>query len=399
MKRLASGAGLVAGGMLAFELIMDPQAGERVSALILFGLMAGGIVLAGLLLPRLATRMRSLKVSIVLLGVTAVLILTAATVVAGRQMFISTHDLSLFLVILGFGVVAALAFGLDISDALTLDLARIGETSSAIASGDLTIRTGVDRHDEAGRLARDVDAMAQVLEETESARSREESARRAFFAAISHDLRTPLASMRVAVEALRDGLVEDPDRYLGSLEADIDALSRLVDDVFLLARLEAGDIPLEREEIDLTEIADEAIEVFRPIAVGRGLQLRLEADRRVLAIGSGRALSRVIRNLIDNAIRHSPESGEVVVHVGNGSFAICKVTDQGPGFSTGFVDQAFDSFSRDDLSRGRDQGGAGLGLAIARGYVIALDGHIWADPGPGGSVSFRLPAAMRDQPS
>jgi signal transduction histidine kinase len=399
MKRVISGAGLVAGGMLAFELIMDPQAGERVSALILFGLMAGGIVFAGLLLPRLATRMRSLKVSIVLLGLTALLILTAATVVAGRQMFISTHDLSLFLVILGFGVVAALAFGLDVSHALTEDLARIGETSSAIASGELTIRTGVERHDEAGRLARDVDAMAQALEETESARSREESARRTFFAAISHDLRTPLASMRVAVEALRDGLVEEPDRYFGSLEADIDALSRLVDDVFLLARLEAGDIPLEREEIDLTEIADEAIEVFRPIAVGRGLQLRLEADRRVLAIGSGRALSRVVRNLIDNAIRHSPESGEVVVRVSNGSFAICKVTDQGPGFSTGFVDQAFDSFSRDDLSRGRDQGGAGLGLAIARGYVIALDGQIWADPGPGGAVSFRLPAALSDQPS
>ncbi|HEY7824892.1 MAG TPA: histidine kinase dimerization/phospho-acceptor domain-containing protein, partial [Acidimicrobiia bacterium] len=286
MRRLISGAGLVGAGMLAFELIMEPTAGERVSALILFGLMAGGIVVAGLLLPRLARRMRSLKVSIVLLGVIAVLILTVAAVVAGRQMFISTHDLSLFLVILGFGVVAALVLGLDVGNPLTEDLARIGETSSTIASGDLTARTRVRRDDEVGRLARDVDAMAKVLEASETARSREESARRDLFAAISHDLRTPLASMRAAVEALHDGLVEEPDRYLGSLEADIEALSRLVDDVFLLARLESGDMALDREEIDLTEIADEAIEVFRPLAVERGLQLKLEADERVLAIGS-----------------------------------------------------------------------------------------------------------------
>ena len=378
--------------MLAFELIMEPDAGERISALILFGSTSGGIAVAGLWLPRLAQRMRSLKVTIVLLGLTAVLILVVGAVVAGRQMFITSHDLTLFLVILGFGVVAALALGLDVSRPLTEDLSRISATSSAIASGDLGARTGVHRHDEAGRLAKDVDTMARALEESASARSKDESARRALLAAISHDLRTPLASMRVAVEALQDGLVAEPARYLGSLEADVNALSRLVDDVFLLARLESGDFALEREVIDLTEIADEAIEVFRPLAGDRGVSLRLEADRRVLVVGSGLALSRVIRNLIDNAVRHSPGSGEVVVKISNGSWAMCKVTDQGPGFSPPFIGQAFDSFSRDDLSRGRDLGGTGLGLAIARGYVTALDGRIWADPGPGGSVSFQLPA-------
>jgi len=378
--------------MLAFELIMEPDAGERISALILFGSTSGGIAVAGLWLPRLAQRMRSLKVTIVLLGLTAVLILVVGAVVAGRQMFITSHDLTLFLVILGFGVVAALALGLDVSRPLTEDLSRISATSSAIASGDLGARTGVHRHDEAGRLAKDVDTMARALEESASARSKDESARRALLAAISHDLRTPLASMRVAVEALQDGLVAEPARYLGSLEADVNALSRLVDDVFLLARLESGDFALEREVIDLTEIADEAIEVFRPLAGDRGVSLRLEADRRVLVVGSGLALSRVIRNLIDNAVRHSPGSGEVVVKISNGSWAMCKVTDQGPGFSPPFIGQAFDSFSRDDLSRGRDPGGTGLGLAIARGYVTALDGRIWADPGPGGSVSFQLPA-------
>jgi signal transduction histidine kinase len=384
---------LMVGGMLVFEAIMDPDGSERVAALALFGLMAFGIALAGLLLPRLARRLPSLKATVVLLGLIAMLILAVASVVAGRQMFITSHDLSLFLVFLGFGLFAALALGLNVSGPLTEDLARISETSAAIAAGDLRARTGVHRHDEAGQLARDVDLMAHTLETSEAARLRDEESRRASFAAISHDLRTPLASMRAGVEALRDGLAEDPDRYLKSLEADLDALSHLVDDVFLLARLESGDIDLEIEEVDLTEIADEAIEIFRPIATSHGVTLRLDADARVLALGSSHALSRVVRNLIDNAIRHSPTPGEVVVVVSNRDGAVCRVTDQGVGFAPEFVDQAFERFSRGDSSRGRELGGAGLGLAIARGYVTALEGRIWAEPGPGGSVTFRLPPA------
>lgn len=398
MRILATAAALVVLGMVAFELAMQPGPGDRPAALALFGLMAAGIAVATSILPRLARRLSSLRITIVLLGVTAVLILALAAVLAGRQMFLSEHDLSLVLVLIGFAVVAALAFGLTVSGPLTRDLQRISETSSAIAGGDLGARTGVSRLDEAGRLAKDVDSMAGALEASEAARAHEESLRRETFAAISHDLRTPLASMRAVVEALRDGLTDEPDRYLTSLETDIEALSRLVDDIFLLARLDSGEVDLSRETVDLTEIADEAIEIFRPIAAARGVTLTLEADDRVVALASPEALARVVRNLIDNAIRHSPEKGEVVVAVSNGSRALCRVTDQGPGFAPAFVGNAFERFSRDDLSRDRRAGGAGLGLAIARGYVTAFDGEIWADPGPGGSVSFWLPTVRNVNP-
>lgn len=394
MKLIFTAVVLVVTGMALFEVAMQPDAGERMTALVIFGLMASGIAAIASVLPRLARRLPSLKITVVLLGVATVLILVLATVFAGRQMFISDHDLSLFLVFMAFGVVAALAFGLTVSGPLTEDLTKISDTSSAIASGDLGARTGVLRVDEAGQLARDVDVMARALQESEEARRREESSRRALFAAISHDLRTPLASMRAAVEALNDGMADEPERYQRSLEADVDALTRLVDDVYLLARLDSNDMDLQVEEVDLTEIADEAIEVFRPIASAQGVRLRLEADSRVLTIGSTDALARVVRNLIDNAVRHSPADGDVVVAVSNGDGAWCRVTDQGPGFSTDFVEHAFERFSRDDVSRARNRGGAGLGLAIARGYVIALDGDIWAEPGPGGTVSFRLPQPM-----
>jgi two-component system sensor histidine kinase BaeS len=321
-----------------------------------------------------------------------VLILVLALVVAGRQMFISAHDLSLLLVLMGFGVVASLAFGLTVSGPLTEDLDQIGSTSSAIAEGDLAARTGVQRSDEAGRLARDVDVMADALQAAEKTRLREERARRTLFAAVGHDLRTPLASMRAAVEALQDGLTDEPERFLASLVADVDALGRLVDDIFLMARLESGDIVLTAEVIDLTEIVDEAMEVFRPLASARAVSPRLEAEDRVLAVGAPEAVARVVRNLLDNALRHSPHGGEVVIQVSNGTTARCTVIDQGAGFTKEFAARAFNRFARDDASRTRTAGGAGLGLSIARSYVVALGGDIHAEPGPGGKVSFWLPA-------
>jgi signal transduction histidine kinase len=293
---------------------------------------------------------------------------------------------------MGFGVVASLAFGLTVSGPLTEDLDRIGSTSSAIAGGDLAARTGVQRLDEAGRLAHDVDLMAHALQAAENARTREEQARRALFAAVGHDLRTPLASMRAAVEALQDGLTDEPERFLASLVADVDALGHLVDDIFLMARLESGDIELPADIIDLTEIVDEAMEVLRPLASARDVSTRLAADDRVLAIGAPEAVARVVRNLLDNAVRHSPEGGEVVIHVGDGDVARCTVIDEGAGFSEEFVGRAFNRFTRDDASRARKAGGAGLGLAIARSYVLALGGDIAAASGPGGRVSFWLPS-------
>jgi signal transduction histidine kinase len=163
--------------------------------------------------------------------------------------------------------------------------------------------------------------------------------------------------------------------------------------VFLLARLESGDIELIPETIDLTEIVDEAMEIFRPLAGARDISLRLESYDRGLATGSTEAVARVVRNLLDNAVRHSPPGGGVVVSLTNGCTADCTIIDEGAGFSSEFLATAFDRFTRHDASRMRDGGGAGLGLAIARSYLAALGGEISAEPGPGGRVSFRLPGS------
>ena len=117
----------------------------------------------------------------------------------------------------------------------------------------------------------------------------------------------------------------------------------------------------------------------------------LNVDERVTALATPEGVARVVRNLLDNAVRHSPAGGEVVVSVSNGASAHVVITDDGEGFSDDFVEQAFERFSRHDGVRSRATGGAGLGLAIAQEYVSGFGGTIWAEPGPGGKVGFTLP--------
>lgn len=175
------------------------------------------------------------------------------------------------------------------------------------------------------------------------------------------------------------------------MERDITALHRLVDDIFLLARLEAGAVELRIQSVDVTEIADEAIEVLRPTAHRLGVSVELQAPGSIIAATAPEALGRVMRNLIDNAIRHS--EGHVVVSLEAPDSLQVRVSDDGAGFPPDFIDRAFESFTRADAARTRDGSGTGLGLAIAHRFVTALGGTIHAEPGPGGVVEFSLPVA------
>jgi signal transduction histidine kinase len=233
--------------------------------------------------------------------------------------------------------------------------------------------------------------MTARLEVASEERALEDERRRQFFAAVGHDLRTPLASAQAAVEALRDGVATEPDRYYASLQRDIGALHALVDDLFLLARIQSGDMAIDIMPTDLTDVADEAMEVLLPVATRENIDLVLVAPTRVVVNTGPEAVSRVMRNLLDNAIRYAPEGSAVTIAVSQGESASVLVLDEGPGFSKEFVAHAFDSLTRSDSDRNRDTGGTGLGLAIAKGFVTALDGEIWAEAGPGGRVGFRLP--------
>lgn len=323
---------------------------------------------------------RFLGATLAVLGVAVLMIAIAA-----QTMFINDHDLGLLMWVLIPAVLGAAMVAVLMARPVARDAKLICAAAMRVADGDLTARTGVRRNDELGEAAAMFDVMVDRLDSIEHERS-------LMLSAISHDLRTPLAALRAAVEAIRDGVASDPDLYLTGMERQVRALSSLVDDLQLHSRLVSGTIELRCVQLDLTELADEAMETLRPLAETRNVKLLLEAKRRITVDVDGSQLARVIRNLLDNAIRHAPSGSVVLVQVEQvGESATLRVIDQGSGFPAEFRDRAFEPFTRADPARDTRTGTAGLGLSIARGIVTAHHGTVGLGDGPGGVVEITLP--------
>ncbi|MET0557940.1 MAG: HAMP domain-containing sensor histidine kinase [Solirubrobacterales bacterium] len=238
-------------------------------------------------------------------------------------------------------------------------------------------------------------AVAVRLAMEERMRSQVEEARRQLVAAASHDLRTPLASLRLLVESIDDGVAtgETRDRYLREIRTHVAVLSDLIDDLFELSRIEAGDISWTIRQVELGDLIDETVAAMRAPAEQKGVVLTAELPPGgVVAEADAEKVQRVLFNLIQNAIRHTPPDGTVTIraHPAHGAVEV-EVADDGEGIAAGDREQVFDAFYRGDESRGED--GAGLGLAISRAIVEAHGGRIWLDDGqPGTRVRFTLAA-------
>jgi signal transduction histidine kinase len=235
-------------------------------------------------------------------------------------------------------------------------------------------------------------AVRQTMEER--MRRQVEDARRGLVAAASHDLRTPLASLRLLVEAIDDGVAgEDRDRYLREIRTHVAVLSDLIDDLFELSRIEAGDISWTMRQVELGDLIGDTVAAFRASAEERGIHLAAELpDGKVMAEADAEKVQRVLFNLIQNAIRHTPADGSVTVRAKGGPGGVeVEVADSGEGIPAGEGERVFEAFYRGDSARGED--GAGLGLAISRAIVEAHGGRIWLeDAHPGTRVRFTLPA-------
>ena len=235
-------------------------------------------------------------------------------------------------------------------------------------------------------------AVRQSMEER--MRRQVEEARRGLVAAASHDLRTPLASLRLLVEAVDDGVAgEDRDRYLGEIRTHVAVLSDLIDDLFELSRIEAGDISWTMRRVELGDLIGDTVAAFRTSAEERGVHLAAELPRgEVVAEADAEKVQRVLYNLIQNAIRHTPADGSVTVRAKGGPSEVeVEVADSGEGVPADQSERVFDAFYRGDSARDGD--GAGLGLAISRAIVEAHGGRIWLEDGhPGTRVRFTLPA-------
>lgn len=381
MKRLLIVVALlVALVLIITESAMQPTAEERLVLASIYGVTA--IITLAIFFVGRRMRYGSLQIAVQVASIGVGLVTAVAVLLAAQTMFLSQHDRNLVLLALALGVALGVSLAFAVGRSMGADLAHVSNTADRIAGGDLTARTGVDRRDELGAAAMAIDAMAERLEASEEER-------RIFLASVGHDLRAPLASIRASVEALEDGLSPDPASYLRGIARDADHVARLVDDLFLLSRVEAGRLDLHPESIDLTEVADGAVEAVTALADRHGVSLRAVSASSAPITADEMAITRVVRNLIDNAVRHSPTGGVVTVDVEHDSrSATVRVIDEGAGFDPAIRDQAFERFVTADPSRA---GGAGLGLAIARGIVDAHGGSIAIEEGSGGRVAVTLP--------
>jgi signal transduction histidine kinase len=251
---------------------------------------------------------------------------------------------------------------------------------------------------EMAQLARTFNEMAAQLEEADRKQRELDTLRRDLVAWIGHDLRTPLTSIRVILEALADGVVDDPStvhRYLQTTQHHARALSVLIEDLFELAQLDAGGMQLQRHPNSISDLISDTLETFSALAARQGITLEGSVEPGIdpVCMDAGK-IERVLSNLVNNALRHTPDGGRVQVRALQQPDGVqVEVNDTGEGINPQDLPHIFDQFYRGEKSRSRDTGGSGLGLAIARGIVEAHGGQIGVESrqGEGTRIFFTLP--------
>ena len=383
-----------------FYLLMNPpmpELGNMSKFLLVTALVSG---LAGFLAYRLGWMNYSPSLRWNLLaGYAIASVLTFFNVwLTARLMFVSQHDLLLAVVLLVFAGGMAMVLGYFYSSALAGRISRVEKAAQQLADGDLSARVPVNGSDEVAQLAVSFNQMARQLQAAAEKQKEVERLRSDLIAWVGHDLQTPLASMRAILEALADGVVEDPQttqRYLKVAQRDIRSLSLLIDDLFQMAQIDAGGLKLALAPDSLGDLISDTLESFSELALRQSVQLAGAVEPGVDPVRMDAArIGRVLNNLVGNALRHTPPGGRVEVSARRlAGLLEVSVFDTGEGIRAEDLPHIFEQFYRGEKSRSRATGGAGLGLAITRGIVLAHGGeiHVESQPGQGTRFIFSLP--------
>jgi signal transduction histidine kinase len=316
-------------------------------------------------------------------------VLAVAVTLFVALMYVSSHDAAMTALLAAYAAALGVWIARRLGQRALADLDAVCATLADVGEGRRDVRANLRGGDEIARLGRDVDAMIARLD-------REERARRELFAAVSHDLRTPITALGLLATAIDDEVVEDAQRreYAARMNTHVRALAALIDDLFDLTRLQAQELEWTMGRVRVDELVHDAVEAMRPAADAGSVAVRAELPAPLKdSTGNQEQLRRVLFNLIQNAIRHTPPDGSVTVRAEDVGGAVeVEVADTGGGIAPEQRERVFEPFYRGDASR--HEPGAGLGLAIARAIVEAHGGAIWLEDAPAGTrVRFRLPAA------
>lgn len=385
------GAALAAGAATA--LVYNPKDGLN-TAVLLF-VCGGVVVVLSEVFARRRGRMGSLTRKFRAGIALALGLVSVEVAVVALLMFVSPHDAFFMVILLVFaGGLAAYSSTL-MAQGLIGDIRGVRDGLKEVGEGrrDVEIATGAS--DELAELAGAANRMVEQLSEREAERDVAEAARRDLIAAVSHDLRTPLTSMRLLAEAVADDMVDNGTRrrYVDQMSVHIESLSVLIEDLFELSRLEAGEIEWSMQQVHLAELVGETVEAMHAHAQASGVAVRTAVPSDLApAHANPEKLQRVLFNLIQNAIRHTPADGSVTVHAeANGTTVEVEVADTGEGVPAKERAWVFEPFFRGGTGAARSGDSTGLGLTISRAIVEAHGGMIWLpDSEDGTRVRFSL---------
>jgi signal transduction histidine kinase len=391
------GAALALAMLIIIPSLQPPMSDFRLLLVSMGGTGVATAVVVNLLYQRRAfQRFKSLRWTLLATIILTVVLIFVNVFLTANFMYISYHDLTLTTALLVFaGVIAVISAHL-ISGGLIDRIQALAKAAKQVAKGELQTRIAVEGNDELTDLTRTFNDMAAALQTVDEQKRQLEQTRRDLIAWVSHDLRTPLAAMRVMVEAMADGVVTDEQttiRYHQNIQNEIKNLSRLIDDLFELAQLDTGHLTLEKQTISLRDLISDTLGSMGARAAQAGIELsgQVEADAHTACLAPDK-IQRVLYNLLDNALHHTPADGKVTLTAGrqNGAVQI-SVSNTGSYIDPADLPHIFTSFYRGERSRMQNQDGyrgTGLGLAIARGFVEAHGGSITVESAPQKGTTF-----------
>ncbi len=387
--------------LVIFYFFMNPPMGDLSLMAIFLGTTAAISGLVGLISHRLGWfyRSPSLQISLISSYALASLLTIFNVWVTARLMFASPHDLQLAAVLLVFASGIAMLLGYFLSVGITGRIDALKTAAEHLAKGELATRAKIEGRDEVAALAASFNHMAEQIQQADTQKRELDALRHELVAWATHDLQTPLAAIRVQIEALADGMIDDPkttQRYLRTTQRQVNELSMLIDDLFQVAQLDAGGMVIQPATCSLTDLISDTLESFTALAEENKVTLKGTVTHEVdpTLLDSPR-IGRVLNNLIGNAIRHTPPGGSVHISAWRESAqVIIKVSDTGEGIHKEDLAHVFERFYRSEKSRNRNLGGAGLGLAIAKGIINAHGGNITVESEPelGTTFIIKLPS-------
>lgn len=389
---------ILAGGSAVALVVAVLVGASPADTAVLVGIAGGSAAAAAgatlLVLARL--RHRSLVTHSFVVALGAVTATAVGVGAAAWAMFLSAHDLGVLSIVLVLSATVAASAAWALGSGLRDSVEAIGAQVDALDSDGVLSPAEHLVTAEMQRLSRVLARAHRQLVEARERAARLESSRRELVAWVSHDLRSPIGAIRAMAEALEDGVVAEPEEVLGyhrAIRQEAERLARLVDDLFELARIEAGAPSVDVPFVPMHELIGEVVEAAAARAEAHGVRLRPELDDVGPELVVSADLRRALDNVLDNAIRHTVSGGTVTATVrAEGSGMVLVVGDECGGIPADDLDRVFDVAFRGDVSRSRDTGGGGLGLAIARGLVEARAGRISVRNRAGGcEFTVRLP--------